>query len=287
MKNTHLVRARRRVGLSFLYKCEKRKPLQWLEQRSWYLMLSFSNKSKGSSKGTGKELQKLKRRDLLELLVEQLHEGDRLELELSRRETNIVELTGLTDRLKDRLDGKDVQIEHLKEKLNDKDVLIDRLKKRLDEKDEILEHTFESVKTLTTADGAAFEKELYKLEGLAAMHYLRQFGHHEEPKVELKEEDEAVTEAEVEPEAVLGVEPQVAEEAEPEAEEEAEAIAEEAPVEEPAGESEASEDAFEPEAEPEEADESETEDNQQVEESEAEESEDSEAEAESDGEADR
>lgn len=246
-------------------------------------MLSFSNKSKGSSKGSNRELQKLKRRDLLELLVEQLHEGDRLELELSRRETNIVELTGLTDRLKDRLDGKDVQIEHLKEKLNDKDVLIDRLKRRLDEKDEILEHTFESVKTLTTADGSAFEKELHKLEGLAAMHYLRQFGHHEEPKVELEEKDEA----EVEPEAVLGVEPQVAEEAEPEAEEETEAIAEEAPVEELAGESEASEDASDPEAEPKEADESATEDNQQVEESEAEESEESEAEVESDGEDDR
>lgn len=233
-------------------------------------MLSFSNKSNGSSKGSNRELQKLKRRDLLELLVEQLHEGDRLELELSRRETTIVELTGLTDRLKDRLDAKDVQIEHLKEKLNDKDVLIDRLKGRLDEKDEILEHTFESVKTLTTADGAAFEKELHKLEGLAAMHYLRQFGHHDEPKVELEAEDEAVVEEEpeaeaaVEPEAELGMEPQAAEEAEPEAEEpgaeepeaEGETAAPESEeaaesVEEPAEESETSEDVpkFEAEAE--------------------------------------
>ena len=166
-------------------------------------MLSFSNKPKGGSKGAGKELQKLKRRDLLELLVEQLHEGDRLELELSRREASIVELTGLSDRLKDKLDAKDEQIE--------------RLTARLDEKDQILWSVFESLGKLTTADRTAFEGELHKLEQLVTVHYLGQFGHRDEAEAE--GEPEAELEPEVEPE--LELEPEASLESEPELDDEA------------------------------------------------------------------
>lgn len=164
-------------------------------------MLSFSNKPKGGSKGAGKELQKLKRRDLLELLVEQLHEGDRLELELSRREASIVELTGLSDRLKDKLDAKDEQIE--------------RLTARLDEKDQILWSVFESLGKLTTADRTAFEGELHKLEQLVTVHYLGQFGHRDEAEAELEPEVEPEPELEVtpEPEASLESEPELDDEA--------------------------------------------------------------------------
>ena len=139
--------------------------------------------------------------------VEQLHEGDRLELELSRREASIVELTGLSDRLKDKLDAKDEQIE--------------RLTARLDEKDQILWSVFESLGKLTTADRTAFEGELHKLEQLVTVHYLGQFGHRDEAEAE--GEPEAELEPEVEPEAELEVtpEPEASLESEPELDEEA------------------------------------------------------------------
>lgn len=109
---------------------------------------------------TEKELRKLHRHDLLELLVEQSRETARLNAALREREEQLGEaLEGngrlkdklnekdeLVEKLKARLNGKDEEIAEkeaeseeqllrLKEKLNEKDTLVEKLKSRLDEKD--------------------------------------------------------------------------------------------------------------------------------------------------------
>ena len=91
-------------------------------------MFAIHNPSENSRNDSDRELSRLKRQDLLELLLEQMREGERLQAEVNQ-------LTSLSDRLKAKLDDKDVQIDHLKEKLNDKDVQIDHLKEKLDDKD--------------------------------------------------------------------------------------------------------------------------------------------------------
>ena len=73
-------------------------------------------------------MRKLRRLDLLELLVDQIRENE-------ENEKTIEELTDLSERLKAKLDDKDVQIEHLKSRLSDKDVKIEHLKSRLNGKD--------------------------------------------------------------------------------------------------------------------------------------------------------
>lgn len=98
------------------------------------------NKRGGASKrGGSKELQHLRRQDLLELLVSQMHEADDLRAMLTEREQTIAELEQLTDRLKGKLDAKDEQQENLKTKLDLKDEQISRLKDKLDEKDALIE----------------------------------------------------------------------------------------------------------------------------------------------------
>ena len=87
------------------------------------------------AKGQNKDLQRLSRQDLLELLVGQMHEGDELRSAIEQNEREIADLNALADRLKEKLDLKDQQIENLKEKLDIKDAQIDHLKKRLDQKD--------------------------------------------------------------------------------------------------------------------------------------------------------
>lgn len=109
---------------------------------------------------TEKELRKLNRHDLLELLVEQSREASRLGTSLKEREEELARALGSNGRLKEKLDEKDelieklksrldekdaemavqaadtaVQLERLKEKLNEKDALVEKLKGRLDEKD--------------------------------------------------------------------------------------------------------------------------------------------------------
>lgn len=76
----------------------------------------------GSSqaKATEKDLQKLRRMDLLELLIDQVRENEKLN-------TSVEELTDLSERLKEKLDAKDAQIEHLKQRLDMKDAQIAEL----------------------------------------------------------------------------------------------------------------------------------------------------------------
>jgi len=95
---------------------------------------------------TEKELRKLHRQDLLELLVEQSREASRLSAALDEKEQECREITENNERLKAKLDEKDAglaqhtaasgeQLESLKGKLDEKDAQIEKLKGRLDEKD--------------------------------------------------------------------------------------------------------------------------------------------------------
>lgn len=98
---------------------------------------------------TEKELRKLNRHDILELLVEQSREASRLRLVLEEREERLIGATSGLERLKCKLDEKDAQIEKLKGRLDGKDLemskkssedaeLAERLKTKLDEKDAII-----------------------------------------------------------------------------------------------------------------------------------------------------
>ena len=84
---------------------------------------------------TEKELHRLRRQDLLQLLVTQTKEGTQQQEDIQKLQSRTAELEATYERLKNRLDERDAQIERLKEKLNDKDALIEKLKGRLDKKD--------------------------------------------------------------------------------------------------------------------------------------------------------
>ena len=68
---------------------------------------------------TDKELQKLGRRELLQMLLEQVQESQRLERELSKTAGQLHELEETYDRLRDRLNKKDAQIHQLQETLQE------------------------------------------------------------------------------------------------------------------------------------------------------------------------
>ena len=97
-----------------------------------------------------KELRRLHRRDLLELLVEQSREASRLDAALKEKEEELTAALESKNSLKDKLDGKDALIEKLKSRLDEKDARLAeetaareeqlrRLKGRLDEKDALIE----------------------------------------------------------------------------------------------------------------------------------------------------
>ena len=99
---------------------------------------------------TEKELRKLSRHDLLELLVEQSREAARLNAALAEREEELAGVAESNERLKDKLGEKDALIEKLKGRLDEKDAemaqeaagreeTFRRLKDKLDEKDAQIE----------------------------------------------------------------------------------------------------------------------------------------------------
>ena len=100
-----------------------------------------------------KELQKLRRVDLLELLVDQIRDNDRLVADNEY-------LTDLSDRLKAKLDDKDAQIE--------------RLKRRLDMKDDEIRRLEERNRALAHAAGTLDVSELVAIEEHAIDRYLQQ-----------------------------------------------------------------------------------------------------------------
>ena len=77
------------------------------------------------------ELRKLKRQDLLELLILQSKDVVRLQEELDEKNTHIAELNDTCDRLKDKLNEKDDQIDKLKDRLDQKDARIVQLESQL------------------------------------------------------------------------------------------------------------------------------------------------------------
>lgn len=66
---------------------------------------------------TNKELQKLGRRELLQLLLEQAKEAERLGKMLKENDQQLKQLEESYERLRDRLDKKDAQIHELKDAL--------------------------------------------------------------------------------------------------------------------------------------------------------------------------
>lgn len=119
-----------------------------------------SRKKNAENAKQGKELAKLRRQDLLELLLDQMHENDdlRATLEVQIRQNN--EQTNLTDRLKDRL--------------NLKDGVIDRLKKRLDLKDMIIAQLLAQGREMPSSSELVDMGELLDVEGRALENYLVQ-----------------------------------------------------------------------------------------------------------------
>lgn len=99
---------------------------------------------------TDKELRKLRRQDLLELLVEQSKEAAKFQGERDDKQAELSQILESYERLKGKLDEKDELIEKLKGRLDEKDAAIEaaeiqseetltRLKGKLDEKDALLE----------------------------------------------------------------------------------------------------------------------------------------------------
>ena len=109
--------------------------------------------SVGTSANTSRELSKLRRVDLLELLVDATRENERLSDALAYE-------TDLAERLKVKLDEKDAQIEHLKARLDGKDARMSEL----EEQNTAIAHASCSV----TAD------ELLEVERVAIQEYLKQ-----------------------------------------------------------------------------------------------------------------
>ena len=110
------------------------------------------NTSKAKS-STEKEFQKLRRMDLLELLLDQIRDNEKLS-------ASVETLTDLSERLKAKLDDKDAQIERLKAKLDDKYAQIERLEERN--------------RMVARASGSLDLKEFLEIEGRAIESYLKQ-----------------------------------------------------------------------------------------------------------------
>ena len=98
---------------------------------------------------TEKELRKLGRHDLLELLVEQSREAARLDAALQEKE----------EEFRKASEGN----ERLKEKLNEKDELIEKLKGRLDQKDAEMAQRAAGIEETMEAKIEALEAEAARL----------------------------------------------------------------------------------------------------------------------------
>lgn len=81
---------------------------------------------------TEKELHRLRRQDLLQLLLSQGKEALTLQTKLSNANSALIQTKAGYDRLKEKLDEKDALIEKLKGRLDAKDVRISELKAELE-----------------------------------------------------------------------------------------------------------------------------------------------------------
>lgn len=120
----------------------------------------------GHIKMTEKEFHKLRRRDLLELLVAQGKENIQIQEELNKTSEELAQAQEVNERLKARLNEKDAQMEEtskrLKAKLDEKDAQMEetsgRLKAKLDEKDIQIHETTEHLKAKLDEKDALIEK---------------------------------------------------------------------------------------------------------------------------------
>ena len=103
---------------------------------------------------TERELHKLRREDLLQLLISQSKEVAQLRLDLDRVEEERGQLKESNDRLKEKLNTKDEQLGLLAERLDEKDQVIEKLKGRLDTKDEIIKQLRTASRLTLNADGS-------------------------------------------------------------------------------------------------------------------------------------
>lgn len=83
---------------------------------------------------TEKDLHRLRRQEILQLLLEQVKEAEQLQTSLSGIREQLQEAEALSERLKTRLNEKDEQIEHLKARLDQKDERIKNLKRQLEQR---------------------------------------------------------------------------------------------------------------------------------------------------------
>ena len=81
---------------------------------------------------TEKELHKLKRQDILHLLLLQVREAEQMRQQMAETEEELQAANKTVERLKNRLDEKDEQIERLKDRLNEKDAQLARLKEMVE-----------------------------------------------------------------------------------------------------------------------------------------------------------
>lgn len=81
---------------------------------------------------TDKEFHKLKRQDVLRLLLAQVKEAEELRSKLAETEGRLIVAEGGYERLRKRLDTKDAQINKLKGRLDKKDDQIRNLKTALE-----------------------------------------------------------------------------------------------------------------------------------------------------------
>lgn len=86
---------------------------------------------------TDKELHRLRRQDLLQLLLDQGRETERLRRQLQETEKNLVQSEATCERLKDRLNDKDAQIDRLKGRLDKKDAQLRELREVLEKQREL------------------------------------------------------------------------------------------------------------------------------------------------------
>lgn len=84
---------------------------------------------------TEKELHKLRRHDLLQLLLAQGREAAQLQAQIDEMTAELNNLQEANNRFIGRMDDKDAQIEKLKGRLDEKDAQVEKFKGRLKEKD--------------------------------------------------------------------------------------------------------------------------------------------------------
>jgi chromosome segregation ATPase len=81
---------------------------------------------------TEKEFSKLRRQDLLQLLLAQGREAKQADEQIAALQQQCQELEGTCNRLKEKLDDKDRQLDRLKGRLNQKDASIRDLRETLE-----------------------------------------------------------------------------------------------------------------------------------------------------------